>query len=323
MNSIQISILTTPEGIEPVYARLRDMDFEQVEIVDDMASIQAYLEANANYWDYVDEQELAKNGGQTCVRLYVNDDQDGQALVQQIADEMQKLVNQDIGLPLGSLQIVQEIIHEEDWANNWRQFYKPIEVGERLIVVPAWEGNPDNTRIPLRLEPGLVFGTGEHQTTQLCLAALEKTIQPEMDVLDVGSGSGILSITALLLGAKYAVAVDVDPNARNISYENARLNELNIDTYQVHVGDVLQETELQNTIAEEKYDVIVANIVADVILALIPMVKKWMKEESIFISSGIIDERLEEVKAALIVENFAIQSIQEKDGWACIEATLA
>lgn len=320
MDSIQVSIATTQEGIEAVCACLRAMDIEQVEIVDDMASIHSYLEANATYWDYVDEQELAKNGGETCVRLYVNDDIEGKERLKQIEETITQLAKEDFGLDLGSLAIQQEMIHEEDWANNWRQFYKPISVGERLIVVPAWEENPDTDRVMLRLEPGLVFGTGEHQTTQLCLVALEKQVKQGIDVLDLGCGSGILSITSLLLGAKHATAIDIDPNSKNIAYENAQLNDIDPSTYHVMIGDLITEKGLQEKIGNQQYDVIVANIVANVIIGLIPYVKKWLKKDGVFISSGIIDERLEDVQKELDAHGFVIQSIDEKDGWECVMA---
>ena len=318
MDSIQISIVTTQEGIEPLCARLRDQGHEQVEIVDDMASIRAYLQANTAYWDYVDEEELAKNGGETCVRFYVADDAGGREQVDTLRREMKALAQEDFGLDMGSLVVWSETIREEDWANNWRQFYKPIEIGEKLTVVPAWEKAPDNGRIPLVLEPGLVFGTGEHQTTQLCLAALEKQIQTGDEVLDVGSGSGILSITALLLGAKHVAAVDVDANAKSITHENAALNALAEDRYRVLIGDVLTEKALQEEIGQKQYDVVVANIVADVIIALIPHAKRWMKPQGLFISSGIIDDRLDDVKTAMAENEMIIDSIDEKEGWACI-----
>ena len=320
MDSIQISILTTQEGIEPLCARLREMGHEQVEIVDDMASIRAYLQTNTAYWDYIDEEELAKNGGQTCVRFYVSNDDEGKSQMQRIRREMEALADEDFGLDLGSLAVVDETIREEDWANNWRQFYKPIEIGQKLTVVPAWETVPDNGRISLILEPGLVFGTGEHQTTQLCLAALEKQVQNGDHVLDVGSGSGILSITALLLGAEHVVAVDVDANAKNITHENAALNQIDESQYEVLIGDAIRSEVLQEEIGRKQYDIVVANIVADVIIALLPYAKKWIKPDGVLIGSGIIDERIDDVKTAMTENGFLPMSIDEKEGWACIGA---
>lgn len=322
MDSIRLSVDTSSEGIEIVCAALNDIGFEQLEIVDDLDSIRADLKDSAEFWDYVDENSLVKNGGQTCVCAYFVPDEESDARILAAKERMGVLKEMDLGLDLGSLEIHQETIREEDWRNNWRQFYKPLEIGERLMVVPDWERESaeDNERVKLYLEPGLVFGTGEHQTTQLCLEALEKTIEQDDTVLDVGSGSGILSITALLLGAKSARAVDIDQSAKRIAYENADLNQIDKSKYDVLIGNALSDEDIQKTIENDSYDLIVANIVADVIINLAPLAQKWIREGGTFISSGIIDEREKEVETAIVAAGFAIISRSEKDDWVCFVA---
>lgn len=321
MDWIRVSILTSGEGIDPVSACLREFGVEQVEIVDDMESVREYLAQNTQYWDYIDESELLKNDGQPCVRFYLNDDWEAHARLDSIAQGLAALRQRAQGLDLGSLQILQDIVREEDWANNWKKFYHPMPVGERLLIVPAWEQiNAEPPRVKLMLEPGLVFGTGEHQSTQLCLAELEKRVRPRDEILDLGCGSGILSIAGLLLGAKNAVAVDVDPNARKIAEENATLNGIDLAGYHVYIGDVVKDKHLQETLAGQCYDVVVANIVADVIIALSPLARQWMKPDGIFIASGIISERFEDVTRALAEAGFEVCGTNQRDGWVCVAA---
>ena len=219
----------------------------------------------------------------------------------------------------GRLEIHIDNMKEEDWANNWKKYFHPLEVGEKILIKPEWEELKDNTdRIVFNINPGMSFGTGGHYTTQLCIETLEKYIKPGVKVLDLGCGSGILSIISLLLGADSAFAVDIDPNAVDIAYQNAGMNDVDISKYTVKAGDIITDTELQNEIAKNEYDVVVANIVADVIIALAPKAREYMKKGGVFITSGIIEDRVDDVKAALEKCGFEINSIKQRKDWVSI-----
>ena len=205
-------------------------------------------------------------------------------------------------------------IEDADWENNWKAFYKPMEIGERLIVIPDWEEVDPQGRVALRMNPGLTFGTGSHATTRLCLQALEKLVKPGMKVLDLGCGSGILSIAALLLGADSAFACDIDEKAVDVAYENAALNGVGKDRYTVRSGDVTSDQKLRREMGGG-WDIVVANIVSDVIIALAPTVEELLAEEGVFICSGIIDDRADEVKGKLEEAGFAILESRSSEGW--------
>ena len=209
---------------------------------------------------------------------------------------------------------------DEDWENNWKIYYKPLEIGERLLVRPSWEQADDTGRIVLSLDPGMAFGTGSHHTTRMCLEFLEKTVKDGDDMIDLGCGSGILSIGALLLGAKEALAVDIDPIAEKIAYENAAMNDITPDKYTVLIGDVLSDTALQDRLCEKRYDVVAANIVASVIIELTKIVPRMIKPDGVYIMSGIIGERLDEVLAALEENGFEVLEVRAGDDWRAVMA---
>ena len=214
------------------------------------------------------------------------------------------------------LLLTMENVKDEDWENNWKQFYKPMEIGERLLVIPAWEQADPKGRVTLTLNPGLTFGTGSHATTRLCLTALESRIHGGERVLDLGCGSGILSIAALRLGAKSAFACDIDEKCVDVAYENAALNGIGKDRLTVRQGDATKEGPLRDAIGTG-YDVVVANIVADVIISLAPQVRHFLKEDGWFLTSGIIDDRADEVAAALVAAGWSIVESCTSEGWYC------
>ncbi|MGI6199568.1 MAG: 50S ribosomal protein L11 methyltransferase [Christensenellales bacterium] len=318
MDSLQVSIFTTAEGIEAVAGKLYSMDLTQLEIVDDVEEIKAILEASRQYWDYVDYEELLKNHGQPCVKVYVADDEVGRKTVEDICAALAELKDADVGVDLGGLQVTLQKVREDDWANNWRQYFKPVPVGERLLIQPAWEELAAPTdRTVLKIEPGMVFGTGQHETTALCLALLEQYVRPGDRVLDAGCGSGILSIGALLLGAGWALGVDIDPNAVKIVRENGRLNGLEADRLQALSGNIIEDEPLREQVGGG-YDLVLANIVADVILALCPLTPGFIKPGGIFITSGIISMRLPEVERALAQRGFTVLQVVRKNDWVAV-----
>lgn len=326
MDCWQLSVYCANDGLDVLAAALSMIGFEEMEIVDDIESIRDTLQETRDYWDYVDETELLQNGNEgACIRVYVSDDDEGilqTESVEAMVKRLQSIDADELGFSPATLHLQKKRILEEDWANAWREFYHPMKIGERLFLCPEWEDTQDlEGRVLMRMEPGLVFGTGEHQTTQLCLEALERNIQSGVRVLDLGCGSGILSVAALLLGAKEVLAVDVAADARATVYANAELNALSPDTISVEIGDYLQDKLMWQRIVENgPYDIVVSNIVADVLIATAPRLKSIMTDKALWIGSGIIEERLSDVEVAAENAGLKIENITKKDDWCAIEA---
>lgn len=318
MDWIKVSVFTTSEGIEPLSGRLYGLGITGLEIEDEK-DFKGFLENNKQYWDYVDDDLIKEKEGETEVIAYVSDNIAGHEMLRAIRNTVSEMKKLDENNEFGRLEISIDNMKEEDWANNWKKYFHPLEVGEKILIKPEWEELTEATdRIVFNINPGMSFGTGGHYTTQLCIESLEKYIKPGVKVLDLGCGSGILSIISLLLGADSAYAVDIDPNAVDIAYQNARKNDVDIMRYTVKAGDVITDEELQNDIARDKYDVVVANIVADVIIALAPKVREYMKEGGVFITSGIIEDRVDDVTEVLNKCGFEIVSKQQRKDWVSI-----
>ena len=305
---LEVAIDTTDEGLEEVSARLMANGMTGL-VIEDETEFRRFLEENRQYWDYVDQELLDRMKGVARVKFYVTDDDLGR---RQLADYTDGLGFEYTVTPL----------LEDDWAYSWQKYYQPLEIGTRLYVVPEWMRDQPvpGGRVPLYLNPGLTFGTGSHASTQLCLEGVEAHTVPGTDALDLGCGSGILSIAALCLGARRAVAVDIDPKAVDVAYENAALNGIGRDRYTVRAGDVLSDAALARELAQQRYHLVLANIVADVIIPLAPHVPPLLEEDGVFLCSGIIDSRAGEVAAALERAGLAVTRKREKNGWAALEA---
>ena len=304
MNWIEVHIDTRPAELDGLCARLEELGITGL-VIDDEADFQNFLENNHQYWDYVDESLLQEKKGLCRVTFYLADDADGRR---------QLTAAEELAAALPGARLTRAAVQDADWENNWKQFYKPMEIGERLLVIPEWEQASIPGRVELRLNPGLTFGTGSHATTRLCLTALEKLAGPGQRVLDLGCGSGILSIAALKLGADSALAVDIDDKCLDVAYENAAMNGIGRDRYTVLAGDILTDEALKARIGGG-YDIVLANIVSDVIIALAPAVRPLLKEGGYFLCSGIIDDRAEEVAGKLRDAGLTIEETHSADGW--------
>lgn len=311
MKWLALHIDTVPQGLEPLETMLSSLGIDGL-VIEDETDFRRFLEQNRQYWDYVDEELDRSMTGKCRVTFYVEDTEAGFGQVAAVRIALAQL--KEDHPEYAPLLMTVDGIEDADWENNWKAFYKPMEIGERLLVIPDWEEADPHGRVALRLNPGLAFGTGGHATTRLCLTALEKTVRPGMKVLDLGCGSGILSIAALLLGAETAFACDIDEKAVDIAYENAALNQVGRDRYTVRAGDVLTDRTLRQEMGEG-YDIVAANIVSDVIIALIPAVRRLMKPGGWFLASGIIDSRAEEVRGALEAGGFTVEEANASEGW--------
>ena len=312
MKWLELAVYTTDAGIDAVSAALTGVGITGLSIEESHESAFAFLKEAAVFWDFADMDKIGVDT--PCVKGYLADVPENRPIADDAKRAIERLRSLDLGYDLGSLAFTVVSVDEEDWANNWKKYYKPLEIGERLLVLPSWEPQPDTDRTVLKLDPGMAFGTGAHHTTRMCLEFLEKTVRQGDVMLDLGCGSGILSIASLLLGARSAIAVDIDPIAEKIAYENAAMNGITPETFRVLIGNVLSDAAVQQAIAG-KYPVVAANIVADVIIALCPLAKALVAEGGVFIVSGIIDERVEDVTAALTANGFRVEEQHSAEGW--------
>ena len=305
---LEVTLDTTQGELDGLCARLTGNGVTGF-VIEDEEDFKSFLEQNHQYWDYVDNDLLERMKGVCRVKFYVTDDDHGR---KQLAEWTAGVDLPCTVAPLG----------DNDWAHSWQKYYKPMAVGEKLYIVPEWmrEEPLPQGKVPLYLNPGLTFGTGSHASTQLCLMGLEEYTVPGKPVLDLGCGSGILSIAALALGASHAAAVDIDPKAVDVAYENAALNGIGRDRYRVLAGNVLDDEALVADLAREKYALVLANIVADVIIPLSARAGEFMDEGAVFLCSGIIDTRADEVAAALERNGLHVFCRREQKGWVSLAA---
>ena len=269
-------------------------------VIEDERDFKGFLENNTQYWDFVDEGLEKSMAGASRVKFWLPDSDESRALV---ADLYEK-----------GFQPASRPVADADWENNWRDYYRPVEAGEKLVIVPQWQ-DYDGDRTPVKMDPGLLFGTGDHPTTRMCLAAVERYARPGGKVLDLGCGSGILGIAAAVLGAGPIVAADVDEKAPDIVRANAELNGV-ADAFTVHVGDVIASGTLRARLGSG-YDLVLANIVADVIIPLAPYVLAFLAPKGVFVCSGVIDGRQDEVRAALETAHLAVTEHHTMEEWNC------
>ena len=315
---LEVAVDTTPECLDDLAAYLTGCGIVGL-VLESEADFDRQLEEGRPYWDDVDEELRASWRGISRVKFYVTQDEDGEARLAEVQSGLAAFRGR-VDKDAGTLAVTTVSLREEDWAENWKQYYQPFPVGDRLYVVPEWmrgEALPEG-RTPLYLNPGLIFGTGSHGTTRLCLEGVERYVEPGDRVLDLGTGSGILAIAALLLGAKEAVGCDIDPKAARVAAENASYNGVE-ESFRVYTGDVNRDQKLKQALAGQ-YQLVLANIIADVIIPLAAVAGDYLAPGGRFLSSGIIESRAADVAAALTANGFVIVETRTREGWVSYTA---
>ena len=304
---LEITIDTAAEKINSVVTVLTARGFADL-VIEDQEKFETFLEENKAYWDYIDEEFQEKLQGLSHIKLYLEDtDTAAMARLEKALAELK-------------LSMTVAPLAEVDWEESWKENYPPQEVGERIVVLPYWLADQETDRVKVILDPGLTFGTGAHPSTQMVMEKMEAVVEPGFQCLDLGSGSGILSIAALRLGAASAVGIDIDPKAEDIARENAAYNGFGAPEFTALTGNVTEDRELMTRLAAEEYDLVLVNIVADVIIGLAPVLPNFLTEKSTLICSGILDVRLEEVCAALRKAGLTVTAVKEKEDWRSVTA---
>ncbi len=289
--------------------------------VEDDRELQEFLSDKDRNWDYAEDALYDQNREEVVFTFYVSNNDYGLELLSAVRSNLLFASQQNLDVDISKVDFKTVNVDEDTWLNEWKKYYKPFKIGERVIIRPSWEEyTAQGNEVVFNIEPGHVFGTGQHDSTRLCIEQLEKHVKEKDLVLDLGCGSGILSIIALLLGADFAYACDIDANAKGVAYENAALNNIDVATYKVEAGNILEDEALINEINTRKYDVVVANIVADVIIGISDFSANALKDGGVFITSGIINERVDDVTEAIGEAGLTVVDTIHSNGWACIVA---
>ena len=305
---LEITVPTTAQSIASVTNALTAGGFPDL-VIEDQAEFELFLEENREYWDYIDENLRQKLKGLSNIKLYLETGDDAGM------DRLKAIVNR-LGLSMTVSQLP-----DVDYEESWKDSYPPQPIGNSLLVLPYWLSDTDTQgRKPVILDPGLTFGTGAHPSTQMVMEAMEELVQPGDHCLDLGSGSGILSIAALRLGAADAIGIDIDPKAEDIARENAAYNGFAAPEFTALTGNVTADRPLMEQLSQQNWDVVLVNIVADVIIGLAPVLPHFLNETTCLICSGILDTRLPDVLAALTAAGLTVTGIREKEDWRCVTA---
>ena len=316
-NFIQIDIYTSSQAIDGITGALTDYGITGF-IIQDSADFESFLEDKNANWDYVDDELMGLKTVEPHITVYVHDNAQGAEMLAAIRSLIESYAQNNSDGYYGNIRMQLANVKEEDWANNWKKYYKPFRVGKSLVIKPSWEEvTPADGDKILEIDPASTFGTGQHHTTKLVMETLEGVIKGGERVLDLGCGSGILSIAAMLFGAENVTMCDIFENAVKTAAENVGKNHIPAEKYRAFCGNIIDDAALREKIGTG-YDVICANIVADVIIGMSPLFGGFMKDDAKLIVSGIIDERMDEVTAALAENGFTALNIANEEGWNCI-----
>jgi ribosomal protein L11 methyltransferase len=323
MNWIEVSIYTTTNGIEIINGALIKLGINDA-VIEDASVFEDFLHDDTMNWDYYDEELTKMKDCESCVKVYLADNSQGNQFFNEIKKFVENLKAEYMDIDFGRLEIRTKTLNDEDWANNWKQYFKPFTVSDKIIIKPSWEEYNESTegKLILEIDPGMSFGTGQHHTTRLCIEQIIKHMSNGMKVLDMGCGSGILSIASILLGAESCVGVDIDENAVRIAKENAELNDIFEDRFTLYCGDVTNDEALQEKIGNNKYDMIAVNIIAQIIMGMSTTFPKFLKKGGLVIASGIIKKYLQDVLDNFKELGFEVIEINDSEEWVCVTAIL-
>ncbi len=311
-NKITLEIREEVEDI--VISTLADIGLEGAEIQDKQP-----LSEQDKKQMFVDIlPDMPEDDGVAYLNFYLDEDEDVNAMLEKVKAELEEL---RMFVDIGSGMITLSQTEDKDWINNWKQYFKQFYVDD-ILIIPSWEEvkEEDKDRMIIHIDPGTAFGTGMHETTQLCIRQLKKYVTSETELLDVGTGSGILSIVALKLGAKHAVGTDLDPCAVPAVEENKEANEIPVEAFDMMIGNIIDDKEVQDKVGYEKYDIVVANILADVLVPLTPVILNQMKKGGIYITSGIIDDKEKTVVNAVKAAGLEVLEVTHQGEWVSVTA---
>lgn len=315
MKWTKFALETTTQAVDLVSNMLDELGIEGIEIEDKVPITEE--EKKEMFIDIL--PDLGEDDGKAIVSFYISDDEDKDSILSSVKEGLVELAD---FVEVGDMEIAVSETEDKDWINNWKQYWKPFRVADDIIIKPTWETLEEKNEndLVIEIDPGTAFGTGSHETTKLCIQGLRKYITDETVLLDVGSGSGILSIIGLKLGAKSALGTDIDPNAIHAMYENAEVNGITVEEFVVKIGNIIDDQTLQEEVGMEKYDIVVANILADVIIPLSTEIGKHLKKDGLYITSGIINMKRDKVKEAIEKNGFTIIEENEMGEWVSFVA---
>ncbi|HHX57117.1 MAG TPA: 50S ribosomal protein L11 methyltransferase [Clostridiales bacterium] len=321
MNWTEVNIYTTTAGIDILSVSLMSLGIRGF-VIQDSSDFNDFLQDKEGKWDYIDEDLMGLSECETKITVYIPENSQGAEMLVSLKSEINRLSELDKNSEYGRLEIAMSNVKEEDWANNWKQYFKTLKVGKKLLIKPSWEEyeNTEN-RLILEIDPASSFGTGQHNTTRLCMEFMEDVVKPNDKILDLGCGSGILSIAGILLGAESVVAVDIEENSVKTTIENFEKNNISSEKYTAYCGNVVVDETISDKLGTG-FDLITANIVADVLIAMSSLFKKYLRQNGTLIVSGIIEERKDEVINAITEIGFSLVDEKEKDDWVAAKFIL-
>ena len=305
---------TTTAAEEIVSSTLMELGIQGVEIEDKIPLTQKDKEQM-----FVDIlPETAEDDGIAYITFYLEEEEDKDAVLQRVREELDDLSE---FLDIGEAFIEESQTEDVDWVNNWKQYFHQFTIDD-VLIIPSWENvkPEDENKMIIHIDPGTAFGTGMHETTQLCIRQIRKYVTPDTEILDVGCGSGILGMLALKFGARHSVGTDLDPCAIDATHENMEVNGISRDQYEVMIGNIIDDKEIQDKVGYEKYDIVAANSLADVLIPRTPVILSHLKSGGIYITSGIIDDKEEAVKEAVEAAGMEILEIGHQGEWVSVTA---
>ena len=310
----KFTLKTRSEVEDIVISTLADVGIEGVEIQDK----QPLTESDKQQMFVDIMPDIPDDDGIAYLNFYLDVDEDKEKV---LADVRAALAEMQEFLDLGECTITESETEDKDWINNWKQYFKQFYVDD-ILIIPSWEEvkPEDRDKMIIHIDPGTAFGTGMHETTQLCIRQLKKYVTKDTELLDVGTGSGILSIIALKLGARHAVGTDLDPCAVPAVEENKEVNGIPVEAFDMMIGNIIDDKEVQDKVGYEKYDIVTANILADVLVPLTPVIVHQMKPGAVYITSGILDVKEEVVKEAVVAAGLEVVEVTHQGEWVSVTA---